>query len=665
MNAVTKWVTIAVWLAIAAVAGPLAGQLGDIMDNDSENWLPASAESTQAIRLAGRLFPADEASQLIVVYAREAGLTAADRAAAAHDRTALATLAADRIDERTADDGQAMVLTVPVRAAVLEDPDKVKALVGKARAIVAAGRPPGLQVATTGSAASRADASAANAEVDGTLTAVTVGVVAILLLVIYRSPLLLLLPLLGIGFALVLAQAGVYLLGAHAGVTVSGTSQLLLTVLVFGIGTDYALLLVARYREELRQHENRHHAMNRALRGSAGSMLASTATITLASFALLLADMNSTSGLGPVVAVAVVSVLLVTMTLLPALLVVFGRWLFWPRIPHLDVPAADGVWTRVARLVGRRPRRVWTVTAAGLALLAAGAALLALGGLNGADNYTRPPAFVTGQQLLSKHFPAGAVAPADVYAPTASAVRVASAARATDGVATVGSPSAAQGWARIPVTLTDTPENAADTVDRLRAAVHAVDGRVLVGGRAATDLDTERASTRDLRLIIPVVLLVIVAVLGVLLRAVTAPLLLLGAVLLSTAAAMGMSTVVFHVAGFPKTDPAVLTLGLLFMVTLGVDYTIFLMGRARQEIGTRGHRDGVLHALTATGGVITSAGVVLAATFLVFTVTPVVLNIQLGVFIATGVLIDTFLVRSLLVPALALHLGERTWWPSR
>jgi putative drug exporter of the RND superfamily len=672
---VGKWVVLACWLAAVTVFGTFAGRLEGVMDNDETNWLPASAESTRAIELAEREFPAEATTPLLIVYARDGGLTAADHAAVAADRAALSRLADGTVPPpRASADRAALLLTVPVATAKLEQPDQVRRLVGQARTIVGDDLPDRLTAKTTGPVASRADAAQANSQLTGSLAAVTLGVVTVVLLVAYRSPLLLLVPLFCVGVAAAVAQGGTYLLSAHAGVVVSGTSAFLLTVLVFGVGTDYGLLLISRYREELRRHADRHTAMAAALDGTVGSVLAAAATVALTALVLLTAEMNSTRGLGPVAAIAVAAAMLAMTTLLPALLVTLGRWLFWPRIPRLAPPASHatptvggGPWGRVAALVGRRPRRTWMATALLLACLTGGVALLQVGGLTAADNYTRKPEFLAGQELVTAHFPAGSTAPAQLYLPTRTASAATAAARSTPGVASVqpAQPSATGAWQRIDVVLSDaaTSQPAQQTIQRLRHAVHRVDPRVLVGGPAATSLDTNQAMDRDLRVVVPIILVVAIGVLGVLLRAVVAPLLLLGCVLASAGAAAGASALLFHAAGFPRTDQTVLLLGVLFLVALGVDYTIFLMGRARQEVATRGHRHGILHALTATGAVITSAGLVLAATFSVFTITPVVLNIQLGAMVAIGVLIDTFVVRTLLVPALTLDIGAHTWWP--
>ena len=677
---VGKWVVLLGWLAAAVVFTALAGRLGEVMDNDETNWLPRGTESTRAAELARREFPTAKTMPLAVIYTRDGRLTPADRAAVEADRAALASLSATTVaPPQIARDRTAMLLTVPVDADKAEDTDYVETLVGKARAEISAGLPAGLTATTTGPAASRADAAEANGEMDGVLAGITVGTVIVMLLITYRGVALPFAALLCVFLAAVLAQGAAYLLGEYAGMVISGSGSFLLTVLTFGVGTDYALLLVSRYREELRRHPDRHAAMAVALRRTTPSVAASAATVVLTALALLAASMNSTRGLGTVAAAAVAAAMLAMTTLLPAVLVIFGRWLFWPRIPRHapDGPPvtaettahAPGAWPRLGRLLTARPRGIWVGTALALVALTACASALRLGGLTAADNFTREPESVTGQKLVNAHFPAGTTSPTDIYVSRHAAPAVATAARATPGVAAVqpAEPSLNGRWARVRVVLSDPPagQAAQRTVDRLRREVHNVDRTALVGGPAATSLDTDRAMNRDLRVLVPIILVIVVVMLGLLLRALVAPLLLLGCVLLSFGGALGLSALVFHAAGFPRANQTVIVLGFMFLVALGADYTIFLMGRAREEVARLGHRPGMVRALVATGGVITSAGIVLAATFAVFTATPVVLNIQLGTLVAVGVLIDTFIVRSLLVPALALDVGPRVWWPSR
>ncbi|WP_034214479.1 MMPL family transporter [Actinoplanes subtropicus] len=648
---------LAIWVVLFGLFGWLAGRIGDVQDNDETNWMPANAGSTRAVTVERAAFPGGDGAPLVAVYVRDDGLTPADLAAVDRDRAGLAAIGDGPVaGPAESADRRAVTLTVPVNRSRL-DSGEVDAVVARARALVADGLPAGLTVQVTGAAASRADAAAANGQADGALTLAAAGVVVLVLLFTYRSPLLPLVPLACVGVAVAVAQGGVYLAG-RAGAVVSGSSFILMIVLVFGLGTDYALLLISRYREELRAEPDRYAAMARALRRTAPTVLAAAGTMGLASLALGAASMNSTRGLGPVAAVAVVAALAVMTTLLPALLVLLGRWIFWPRIPRPDpVPSAPSA-PRKRRAVERRPRRTWVLTAALLLVASLGSVFLRLGGLAGGDNFTREPESVTGQRLLAGHFPAGAAAPALLYGAPADAVRLTAAARSTPGVAGAGPAELAPdgSWARIPVVLADPPTSTAAqrTVERLRSAT----GDPIVGGTAAALLDQNRAMNRDLLVLVPLISVLVALALGAMLRAVLAPLLLLGCALLSAAAALGLGTLVFHALGFPRTDPTVLTLGFVFLVALGVDYTIFLVLRARQD-------GGLARALDATGGVITSAALVLAATFLVLTITPVVLNIQLGLLVAIGVLLDAFVVRTVLVPAAAIDAGPRLWWPGR
>ncbi|MEU8174952.1 MMPL family transporter [Microbispora hainanensis] len=665
---VGKWAVIAVWLAVIVPLGVLAAGIGQAQDNDETSWMPSGAPSTRAVELTRREFPAARDSALVLVYARQGGLGAADRAAVLDDRNRLRALG-DVTGPAPSADGAALTLTVPVPGDAMESGEATR-IVARAREIMRAGLPAGLTAAATGPAASRADAADANGRVDGTLTLITVAVVALLLLVTYRSPVLPLVPLACVAVGVVAAQAGAVLV-AEAGAVVNGPGSALMIVLVFGLGTDYALLLISRYREELAEHSDRHQAMALALRRTAPSVAASAATMALAALTLLAADMNSTKGLGPLAAIAVVAALLAMTTLLPALLTALGRGVFWPAVPRRAASGARTarLWRWTGRLVSGRPRRAWAVAGLTLAALACGTAFLRVGVLDGGDNFTRVPESAAGQEVVRAHYPGGATAPVLVYVPARAAATAAGLARTAPGLAASGpaETSASGRWTRITAVLADPPSSdpARRSVEGLRARLARAVPDALVGGRTAALLDRDAAMDRDLAVIVPLVTGVITLVLGVLLRAAVAPLLLLGCALLSSGAALGLSALLFHALGFARTDQTVLTLGFLFLVALGVDYTIFLMARARQEVRERGHRDGVVTALVATGGVITGAGVVLAATFLVLTITPVVLNIQLGLLVALGVLVDAFVVRTVLVPALALDIGPATWWPAR
>ena len=670
----TKYAMVALWFVIAAVVGPLALALTTTQDNDALGALPAGVEASRAADRTAAAFPQSDALVAVAVYARESGLTEADRAAVESDRGAFARYAegGQVAPAIPSEDGGALLLSFPLSG----NDDEQSAAAGEIKKRLAADAHDGLKTALTGSAGGTGDVFEAFGGMDLALLLATAGAVALLLLITYRSPVLWLVPLITAGVASQLASGLVYLLAKHAGLAVDFQSQNILTVLVFGVGIDYALLIVARYREELRRHEDRHAAMAVALRRSFPAILASAATVTIGLLCLLAAQLPATRGLGPVGAVGVVATLVAMTTLLPAVLVLCGRWLFWPFVPRYsaesvghDIAEDHGIWARVAGIVGRRPRLIWIGTTLVLAALVFGTGKLSIG-LPSDGFFTKEVGSVTGQHMIEAHYPGGATAPATIVASADSTEAVVAAAHTVDGIAEVGDPerSADGRWVRVDAILkaeASTVE-AKDTVERLRDAVYAVPGAdALVGGDTAVELDTDHTVDRDNRLLIPLILAVVFAILVVLLRALVAPLLLMASVVLTYAAALGAAGLILDAMGHPRLWNALPLQTFLFLVALGVDYTIFLMTRAREEVAALGHRRGVLHALTVTGGVITSAGVVLAATFAALSVLPLVPSVQTAVIIAVGVLLDTFLVRSLLIPALAIHLGRSVWWPGR
>ncbi|MFG1674819.1 MMPL family transporter [Micromonospora sp. NPDC049282] len=669
-----KYAVLVLWLVLLSVAGPLAVKLGETQDNSTLGALPAGVESSRAAQRVEAAFPDSRRQLAVAVYVRDSGLTAADRARADADRAAFAGYADGGVVSPPVPsaDGRALLFSLPVSLDEERRAEGVAAMKERLTEDV----PSGLRTALTGDAAAESDVWDAFDGMDGALLLATAVTVALLLLITYRSPVLWLVPLIAVGVANQLAGATVYLLARHAGLAVDFQSQTILTVLVFGVGVDYALLLIARYREELRRHADRHAAMATALRRSYGAICASAATVALGLLCLLAADLPATRGLGPVGAVGIVAALLAMTTLLPAMLVLFGRWLFWPFVPRHAAGADErdratdhGVWRRIARLAGSRPRMVWVGTTAALLVLTLGIGNLSLG-LPDDESFTTEVGSVTGQRLVADHYPGGSAAPVEVVAAAGAAERVVAAARTVPGVAELTEPQRSSDgrWVRVTTVLADAPDSTAarDTVTRLRDAVHAVpDSEALVGGRTATLLDERRTVDRDNRVVIPLVLAVVLVILVLLLRALVAPLLLMASVVLTYAAAMGGAGLLLDALGHPHLFVGVPLQAFLFLVALGVDYTIFLMTRAREETELIGHRLGVLRALTVTGGVITSAGVVLAATFGALLVLPLVPSVQMGVIVAVGILLDTFLVRSLLIPALTLDLGARTWWPGR
>jgi RND superfamily putative drug exporter len=528
-----------------------------------------------------------------------------------------------------------------------------------------------MSVHITGPLGNAADSGNAFKGIDGTLLFSALAVVIVLLLLTYRSPVLWLLPVLSVGAALVTAEALIYLLAAHAGLTVNAQSAGILDVLVFGAGTDYALLLTARYREELRRHADRHEAMAVAIRRAGPAIVASGGTVVLSLLTLSLASLNSTSSMGPVLAIGVAIALASMMTLLPALLVATGRWVFWPAKPAFGSaePTTRGLWARTGRGIARRPRLVWVGTTLVLGAMAIGLAGLHAGGLTTAQSFRGTQDSVTGQAVLDAHFPGGAGQPVQVFGNPGSGPRLAAALDSVPGLTAVTKPRVVAGHDYLEATLTSAPDSQAAyaTIDRARAAAHAVPGAdAIVGGNTAVNLDVQRAAAHDRNLIIPIILLVVFVILTLLLRALVAPIMLMATVVLSFAAALGISALFFdHVFHFGGADTSFPLFVFVFLVALGIDYNIFLMTRVREEAARQGPRCGAVTGLAATGGVITSAGAVLAGTFAVLATLPLTMFIEIGFAVALGVLLDTLIVRSVLVTALNLDLGRWVWWPSR
>jgi RND superfamily putative drug exporter len=667
-----KWVILVFWVVLAALAAPLAGGLTDQQDNDIASWLPGDAESTVALERQIALGSDPDVVPAVIVYERTDGLTAADTEAVAEDARAFAQL--DALDGVVlgpipSEDGQAAQLIVPINPGS-GGWEAIAPIVDDIRAEASDG-PDGLAAYVTGPAGQAADSSEAFSGLDGTLLYAALGVVILILLLTYRSPVLWILPIFSAVIALFCAQAVVYLLARYADLTVNAQSASILTVLVVGAGTDYALLLVARYREELRLHVDRHEAMTEAVHRAGPAVLASGGTVILGMLCLIAADMNSTRGLGPVAAIGVAVTLLVLLTLLPALLVICGRWVFWPVRPSFGStePSASGMWARVGARIKPRARAVWLGTCAALLVASLGMFTLNAKGLTAAESFRGTPESIQGDAVALEHFPSSAGNPVHVVTSAETADDVAAAVAGAGGISAVGEPQVIGNDALIEAELADAADSQAayDTVEGLRSALDDVgDGQALVGGNTALNLDVQTASQRDNLVIIPLIMLVVLAVLGVLLRAIIAPLILIATVVLSYGAALGISALIFDwFVGVESTDSSFPLFVFVFLVALGIDYNIFLMTRVREEAFDHGTRRAALVGLAATGGVITSAGLVLAATFAVLATLPLTFTTQLGIAVALGVLLDTIIVRSVLVTALTLDVGRRMWWPSR
>src|SRR3954464_10709761 len=668
-----KFVVFAVFLLLTGFVGAaFAGKFEDAQENETASFLPGKAESVKSLD-AVKQYEGGELAPAVIVYERRSGLTAADRKRVAggrrsfmRDRPGLDLAPQKPVFARNRN---AALFVLPIRAT--GDSDRFENGVQSVRDRVS-GEKDGLVVKVTGAGGFSLDAIKVFGSINGTLLGVTAAIVLILLILIYRSPIFWMIPF----FPVLLAETsarGCGCLPAEAGVAVNGQSGGILPVLVFGAGTDYALLLVSRYREELRRHEDKHVAMRIAMRSAGPAILASGLTVIAALLTLSIAEVNGTAGLGPVGAMGVGLAMISMLTMLPAALTICGRNWFWPRVPHLGEAGVDethGVWRRVGDRVAVRPRAVWITGSIVLAILAAN--LLNLDtGLTSGNSFRGEVDSVQGQEILARNFPAGASAPTDVIVPDrgrAQAVVGALAAR-QDLVSQVSKPVEGPPGARLSVTLVNAPYDTralAQVPELRRVAKQAGGEATLVGGPTAQEYDLRRSAARDNRVIIPLTLVVVFLILAVLLRALLAPLLLVLSVILSFAAALGTGVFVSdEIFGFPGVDPALPLLCFVFLVALGIDYNIFLIARVREEAIKHGTREGTLRGLAVTGAVITGAGIVLAGTFGALAVLPLVVLTQIGFIVAFGVLLDTFVVRSVIVPAAVIDVGRRVWWPSK
>jgi putative drug exporter of the RND superfamily len=679
----TKWFVLLAWVVLLSALAPLGQKLGDVTDNRTESFLPPNAESTEALRIQEQRFAGGETVGGLVVYQRDGGLTPADRDAMTADAAAAAKtlpLVGKPSDPVVSPGGEVAYFAV----ALPDDNDKIAGWGKDLRGAVRSGDRDGLNVYVTGGVGFNADFEEVFGDIDVKVLGVTVVLVIALLLLIYRAPLIALIPLVVVGIAYSIAQGFVYLY-AKSGATVSDNGATILVVLMFGVGTDYCLLLVSRYREELGRYQDKHEAMEHALRRAGPPILASGLTVALTMLVLLLADVGSTHSLGPVSAIGVTVAFVAGLSLLPALLTVAGRRGFWPRRAivafHPEGPPEEhaGIWRRVGARVLQRPASALAVT---LVLFTAGA----FGLLAYKEDYSVTGFFkkqtesADGFDVLRSSLPAGALVPTTVLVvrdggqvSDADVAAVRKTALGVRGVASVDSGSARStdgSAARLTVIFDDDPfeASALDRAELLRDRLHAAapaGTRVLVGDGSAVQADFNDAAARDLQLIVPLALLVIFVILAVLLEAIVAPLLLIGSVVISFVGTLGLSILFFRfVIGDAGVDNSLPTYAFIFLVALGIDYTIFLMSRVREEARRYGTREGTLRALAATGPVITSAGIILAGTFSVLMTLPVTFIFDLGFMVAVGILLDTFVVRTIMVPAIIELVGDRAWWPS-
>lgn len=664
------WLLVVTLLVLAGGFLALVG--GNSAAGTAPQLVPVDSDSAAVTRLAAEFADGDQIPVLLVVTRTDgARLTGTEitAAAAARDRMGaqLPDAAAPAPPPLVAEDGRAAIGLVPISAAISGfDLDET---VAGLRAAAADGLPAGLSAQVTGGPAFGADIADAFTGANLTLLAVTAAVVALLLIITYRSPVLWLLPLAVIGFADRLATAVGTAVARLTGLSFDGSTAGITSVLVFGAGTNYALLLISRYRQELRREPDHRAALRRAVRTAGPAILASNATVVLALLTLLLAVIPSTRSLGALAACGLVVAAVAVLTMLPPLLALCGRRLFWPFIPRPGGTddLASGPWHRIAAAVAHRPALVLVGTTAALAVLATGLLGTRIG-LSQTQQFRVSAESVTGFDALAHHFPAGLVSPTIIVGASGRAPQLTATLTATPGVVSATeSGRTPDGLTRWSVVTEAAPASAeAFTIIRtLRGASTAVDATALVGGPDAEALDVRDGSVRDRMVLIPAILLVILGVLFVLLRAVLAPPVLLAATVLGALAALGLGGwACQHVFGFPALDYSTPLFAFLFLAALGVDYTIFLVVRAREEASRHGARLGMIRAVSATGAVITSAGIVLAAVFAVLGVLPLMVLTQLGIIVGLGILLDTFVVRTLVIPAVFALIGDRIWWPN-
>lgn len=694
---------VILWFVITGIFGPLFGKLTSVQENNNSSFLPKGAEATLAADQI-KLFSSQDSFNFPALVLFEGSFTPSTVAAVNDHVTKVGDLKLAGTSAKISDylapgqvisvipaeDGKALLAIIPLDGNAISKllpndepvlPAAVEALREDIRPIAESN---GFTPYVTGPGGLLGDLFGAFGSLDSTLLLTTLAVVAVILIVVYRSPILWIIPLLSSLFALSTAGGIIYLLAKNDIIDVDGQSQGILSVLVIGAATDYALLLIARYREELHFTDNRFVAMRAAYKGVWEPILASGSTVAISLLILLFSQLTNTASLGPIGAIGIVVSMITILTLLPALLLIFGRWIFWPRIPENDGDdhVMSGSWSKIANSIARKPRRAWIITGVVLLAFASASTTLKADGLGTVDSFTGNPESVVGQKLLETHFPGGEGNPTQVVIDVRKISAVTSAIKSAPGVTDVtpmldrmeipGQPKPemkiVNGRAILNVTLNKAPDSveAGNDIPKIRELAKAVDSTALVGGTSAVYFDVRTANNRDNRTIIPIILLVITLILGVLLRSILSAVVLLGTVVLSYFATLGVCALVFnHVFGFAGGDNSFPLFAFIFLVALGIDYNIFLMTRVREESAKLGTRAGVTKGVTVTGAVITSAGIVLAATFAVLGLLPLVPLAQLGFAVAFGVLLDTIIVRSILVPALVHEIGPKIWWPSK
>jgi RND superfamily putative drug exporter len=669
------WIVIAVWVVLAGALS-MGPTLQSVTSNDASRSLSAAVESKRADALQQAAFADARGTPVIVVYSSEAPLTTADKAAIGGGEDWL-TSGAEPVNSASvqySEDGKGALIFASLDGNPGDEAfrDSVQSIRDHFGETVA-----GMQVRVTGPGGLITDVYKIFLNADIKLLVGTVILVLVLLLLIYRSPVLAFVPLVAVGFGYFVAGGILALLANAFDVTLSGQATSLMVILLFGAGTDYGLLLISRYREDLRRERDARTALATALGETWEAIAASGLTVTLAVFTLLFAQYGDYRSFAPVLGIGVFVTLIAGLTLMPALLALLGRRAFWPRVPKEGDVTRHRTWERIALRVAAGPKRAAGIVAAILVVLALGCLFYSPRFSFTEDFLTSMPSS-EGYELLEQHFPRGALAPTTVLVKAPEAPpefvtgMITGALNESPGVAAAFPTGTADGGKLLSfqVILEGDPysKEALQQIRELRTtareAAAAGGGEALVGGPTATQADTWAQSNRDTLVVAIVALVVVGAILMILLRALVAPLYLLATNVLSYLAALGATIVITEkILGWDRISYRIPLYMFIFLVALGSDYNIFITTRIRSEAMLRGLRDGTVKALSATGGVLTSAGIILAGTFLILLSQPVKDLAEISIGVALGVLIDTFLVRTALVPGLTLWIGPKAGWP--
>ncbi len=679
-------ILLIIWLILISVGSPVFGKINNVVNNNAVSFLPNSAQSTKVQKLEGSFAASNLVPAVVVIKSQQP--FNANQIKQLNTLPQLLTNVTGLAKIKNSIVGPIFSknhLAAEIIVQINDSSSTINSSITQINSEVQTNLTANLKAYVSGPGGILAALKNAFSGIDGILLYVAIIVVFIILLLVYRSVILPFIVLLSSVFALTVATFIVYLLAEHNVISLNGESQGILSILVLGATTDYSLLLISRFKESLIDFKSARQAMIKALKMVMEPIIASASTVILALLCLLFSDLNSNKSLGPVGAIGIVFSFLAAMTFLTSLLVIIGRKAFWPFIPkyiendkildeHQLVPS-NSLWYKIAKIVSKKYRLIWSVVLISLVLLGGFIFTFKANGVSQIQNLLQSSGVITGQKIIDANFPAGLGNPIIIDVASNKINQDSQIIKNTPEIYAISDTlnknhqlKIVDGLAQINAVSTSAPDSTAaqNLVIKLRQELAKVDKKALVGGETAVNLDTNIAASRDLRVIVPIVLIVILIILIILLRSILAPILLILTVILSFSATVGLSAIFFnHVFNFAGSDPSILLFGFIFLVALGVDYNIFLISRIREESLKFGTRKGIVRGLRVTGSVITSAGIVLAATFSALAIIPILFLVQIAFIVAVGVIIDTIIVRSLLVPSLAYDLDDKIWWPSK